>query len=245
MNPSTETLLVLLIFALYLKDCLLLLQPGEAVLLSRRGTRWAAGFGLRNWRLGGREPYLANPLRPDLVVFRLCWSPRPRPQPGPPPRVPVGVPVELARLGPLAWASWCLLLVLVPMALVGHLGPVVVVAAIVLAYASILVALLCAWAWRRPLGIAPRSLALLAFECLACPPCAPNLLRRIATLRAVDEDFEAAAQRLLDPGPLARARAQCRIRIDERLEEVGEGDPEGEVLRQARRRFQETGHEPD
>lgn len=237
MNLGTEALLALLIAALYLKDCLFLLDVDEAVLVSRTGRRWAAGFGARTWRIAGKEPFVANPWLPDQAVFRLRWRMRAAPAGPEPARTPAQVPAELIRIGRLAWLTWFVLLVGLPVCLLGRLGPAVTVAAIAAAYASIAGSLALVWVWRRPLAIPSRAFAVLAFECVACPPYAANIVRKLAALRQVDEDFEAAAQRVLDSRRLAEARSECLARLDDQMERVSDEDPEFESLRQARGRF--------
>jgi hypothetical protein len=239
-NVGAETLLALAIGALYLKDCIFLLQVNEAVLVSRGRGRWAAGFGARTWRIAGREPFVANPWLPDRAVFRLRWRMTPagaEPAGAKPARTPLRMPAELARIGRLAWLTWFALLVCLPVCLLGRLGPAVTIAAIAWAYASIIGSLALAWIWRRPLAISSRAFTVLAFECIACPPYAANIVRKLAALQRVDEDFEAAAARVLDSRHLAEARSECLARLDDQIERTGDGDPDFESLRQARGRF--------
>lgn len=241
MRVGTETLLVLLIFALYLKDCLLLLDADEAVLVSRGGARWGAAFGARTWKIAGKEPLMVNPLRPDRAAYRLRWRMAPASiSADPGPRVDVQIPAELARVGYLAWITWFEMLVLIPAALMLHLGPAVILAAAALLYLNIAVTMLAAWRWRRPLGIGSKAFAVLALECILCAPYCANLVRRLAAARCADEDFELAAHRLLGPDELAQARAQCLARIDDQLERIDEGDVQFEALQRARGRFLAT-----
>ena len=61
---STEAWLTAVITALYLKDCVRLLQPDEAMLQRGWLGHWSARFGARNFRLAHREPLLLNPFLP-------------------------------------------------------------------------------------------------------------------------------------------------------------------------------------
>jgi hypothetical protein len=236
MTLNTEALLALLIFALYLKDSLLLLGPDEAVLTTRDGKDWAARYGARTWKIAGREPLFANILLPDQALFRLRWNMALGPKQGKAGRR-VAFPPELKRVGRFVWITWLLLFVALPTALIGRLGAVVVICAIGALYASVLASLACVWAARRAIVIEPKAFFVLAFECVACPPYAANLVRRLAAASGIAEDFETAAQRLLDPRRLAQVNAQCLARIDERLEWVEEDSPEFASLTRARRRF--------
>lgn len=251
MNADPETLLAGLVFALYLADCVRLLGADEALLLSRGGRRWRAAFGARQWRIAGREPLLLNPLLPDQAAFRLRWrfvppvpqAPQAKPRagragPGPAaaPKL-VELPAPAARLGIFAWIVAATVLGVLPFSLLMRLGPAVTLPAAAAIYASVLASLAAVWIWRAPLQLKPSAIGLLAFECLACPPHAVNIVRKVVALRPVDEDFEAAAARLLQAPQQEEARAQCLARLDEQIERDGDDAPASRPLLEARRRF--------
>src|SRR5206468_9328667 len=94
--------------ALYLKDCLLLLGRDEAVLVRGWRGRWRAGFGLLDWRLRRREPYLCHPFKPWQAVLRLRWDAAAVP------RSTVAAPADMPkspRLGPWVSLIWLMLFV--------------------------------------------------------------------------------------------------------------------------------------
>src|SRR5581483_12117404 len=66
--PQPGLLLAVLI-ALYLADCLTLLAPGEALFTFERRSLHL-DFGLSGYVMRGRVPALLNPLTPWLPVFR-------------------------------------------------------------------------------------------------------------------------------------------------------------------------------
>lgn len=235
MNP--ETLLALVIVAFYLKDSLLLLHADEAVLVHGLGGRWRAGFGARGFKLAGREPYLVHPFAPHAPVFRLRWTMTASSTPTATPKAPVAAPPALVRLAPFAWAAWLLLFVAIPTTVLARWGVTSTLAAVALLYADIVLGLAMAWRWRAPLHLGGRAFALLAFECLACPPYAANLVRRAAAALGADEDFTAAAARLLPAAALPPVHRECLARIDEQLEAVAEDGPAATALRRARERF--------
>jgi hypothetical protein len=237
---STEALLALMIVAFYLKDSLLLLHSDEAVLVhgpGRAGGRWRARFGARGFKLGGREPYLANPFAPHAPVFRLRWAMQAAPAPGTTGQKVLAAPPQLAWLAPFAWVAWALLFVAIPTTVLARWGVTSTLGAVALLYADIALALAAVWLWRAPLGLGPRAYALLAFECVVCAPYAANLVRRVAWAGPVHEDFTLAAARLLPPGALAEVHGECLARIDEQLEAEAEGSPIAHALRRARARF--------
>ncbi len=222
------------VVALYLKDCFLLLGRDEAVLVRGWRGRWRAGFGMLDWRLRRREPWLCNPFKPWEPVLRLRWDAAATPAPSP--AAPASVPGEL-RLGPWVAVMWLLLFVALPLAYYGHLGLQAVLLVLAELYAVIGVALVLVWRRRAALGLSGAQFGVLAFEVLACAPYAPNLVRRLSLQRRVDEDLLAAARRLLDAPALARMNAQCLARIDDELDWTAEDSPRALALRAARAAF--------
>lgn len=237
MTPSAEVLLVLLAVGLYLHDSLLLLNVNEAMLI--RGPRgpWMAAFGSRRWRLGGREPFLPNPFAPHRQTYRLMW--RMDAEPDAAPAAPTAFDASIARLAPFVWSSWTALFVLLPLGLFTRAGPVASIAAAGILYVGNIAALVMVRRSRDALGLTGPQFRLLAFECLACPPYAVNLVRRLSRMRYVSEDFAAAAQRLLTGAALATAKAECLARIDEEIELETEGSEREVRLRETRTRFAE------
>ena len=263
---SPEAGLALLIVALYLLDSLLLLRPDEAVLV-RRGLaggrtgdsdsdagRWRAAFGAQGFKLAGREPWLANPWLPHQPVFRLRWR---MAQAGADPAAtaarsdvaaavataealrfdaPLGLR-RLHQLAPMVWCAWLLLFLLIPCTLLVPLGMQATLAAVLLLYLNIVLALALIWRWRRDLGLNGRAFALLAFECLVCAPYSANLVRRLAWQARAGETFDAAAARLLPAAAMQQAHRECLSRIDERLEAEPESGAEAALLREARARL--------
>lgn len=232
---SNEALLVLLALALYLFDASLFFARDEAALVCGGGGRWFAGFGLDRWRLSGREPYLPNPFTPHQPLFRLRWR-LDGALPEAPAR-PVVVPAELRRLSPHVIVSGACLFVLLPFALFYPLGIVATCCIVGLLYANNVLALALLYRRRASFGLSPSAFGSLAFECLACPPFSLNLVRRLCARLHVDEDFNTAAARLLEPVALARAHAECLRRVDEQIDEELDGSPRMAALRDARLRF--------
>lgn len=235
-----EGLLVALVLVLFLKDSLWWLRPDEAVLVATGGGRWRAGFGARAFTLAGREPFLLHPLQLHRPAWRLRWRMAAAPLPAAPLRAPA-VPRGLAAA---VWASALLLLIVLPLVLLAGLGTAAVLLALAALYVNVGLSLALVWRGRTSFGLGGRAFALLAFECLACVPYAPNLLRRAAGMRPVAEDFTLAAQRLLAPADWAQVRRECLRRIDEQIDAEAEAGPVAEALRRTRERLEAT-HELD
>jgi len=226
------------VVALYLKDCCLLLERDEAVLVRGWGRRWRAGFGALDWRLRGREPRLCHPLKPWQSVQRLRWDAAAAPAPA-----SAAVPADPPERFLWPWASvmWLLLFVALPVAYYGNLGLRSVLLVIAELYLLILVSLVLVWRRRAALGLTGSQFGVLAFELLACAPYAANLVRRLSLHRRVDESLLAASERLLDAPGQAQVRAQCLRRIDDELDWIAEDSPRAQALRAARPRFSVPG----
>ena len=241
MHLEAEQLIGPAIAVLYLKDSLLMLERDEAVLVRGWRGRWRAGFGPRDWLLGGRAPWLCNPFKPLQAVLRLRWNATPAGDPSPP-GAPADVPAELQALVPWVGVIWALLFVGLPIAFYGHFSLRVLLALVGELYVAIAIALVLVYRRRDALGLAGRAFGVLAFEVLACAPYAANLVRRLSLQRRVDEDFVTASERLLRGDALADMRAQCARRIDNELEALDADSPRALALRAARGRF-DHGHQ--
>ena len=189
MRVDAQLLVGPALVALYLKDCLLLLGRDEAVLVRGWRGRWRAGFGLLDWRLRRREPYLCHPFKPWEPVLRLRWDAAAGPAPAA--AAPASVPPELG-LGPWVAIIWLLLFVALPTAFYGQLGLHAILAVLGALYLTIAASLGLAWRRRAALGLSGPDFGVLAFEVLACAPYAANLVRRLSLQRKVDEDLLAA-----------------------------------------------------
>ena len=235
MHIEAELLIGPAIGALYLKDGLLMLARDEAVLVRGWRGRWRAGFGPRDWLLGGRSPWLCHPFKPMQPVLRLRWNAvQAVPSPA---SAPADVPEALLALAPWVGVIWALLFVGLPLAFYGHFGLRVLLALLAELYAVIAIALVLVYRRRDALGLTRRAFGVLAFELLACAPYAANLVRRLSLMRAVDEDLVTASERLLTDDRLADMRAQCARRIDDELEALDADSPRARALRDARGRF--------
>ena len=233
MQVDAQLLVVPAIAALYLKDCFLLLERDQGVLVRGWTGRWRAGFGLHGWRLRQREPYVCHPLKPWEPVLRLRWDAAAAPKTA---SVLADAPPEL-HLGPWVTSIWLLLFVAFPVAFYTHMSLDILLAVLAELYAFILVTLVLVWRRRAALGLSGSQFGVLAFEVLACAPYAANLVRRLSLHRQVDEDLLSASTRLLDAPARATVDAQCLVRIDDDLDWIAEDSARAQALRAARPRF--------
>ena len=189
-------LLLVAIILIYLLDCLVLLYANEAVAKSHRAG-WFVDFGSRQAWIAGKRMYLLNPFTPLTAVYRTHWT------------IAESLPhadestlaswaehaVLIARLNTRIAATAWIVLVILPLAMLvwGALGFLVGAA---LSWFVVIVLLLRFAGCRRALELSRGEFALLAFECLACPPCAVNLLRKLSLRYRMNVDLVAVAMRL-------------------------------------------------
>lgn len=186
------------IVAFYLYDCALLLYADELV-FSRPLRRWRAALGEgATWQ--GR--FLAFPavFAPGAPVFRAVWSE------GGKRRAPATGRV-LAVLRPLRWAAWLLaiaLFALVPLALLLHVSQAWLLGLLALIYLPTLLAVVHVARHRVALRLAWGDVATIAFDVLACPPFALNLVRRVTLRCGLSQPVAAFADAVLDDGAKSR-----------------------------------------
>jgi len=231
----TEAAVVALAAALYLCDCVVLLERGQALLEAQR-RRLGLSFGSRHYQIGGRAVALANPLTPFIPAFRTrpLFS------------APAGVKVSRALrasspLPPLCALQFLLVFVALPYCLYRAPGwPFVI--ALALAYLNALAMLALVW-WRfGKAGVARRPLIVPAFGWLACLPLSVNCLRSAAL--SFDLALEArCALRMLPEADRPRARAELAAQLTEAMQELDETDSRHRRLEDLRRTLA-PGREP-
>jgi len=235
-RQQAEVALMLLALGLYLYDSALLLHINEGVITPRRGG-WRLRFGSSHVTLRGRELYLPSPFLPHRPGFRLLWHLRPGATDAPDTweaRRKLFRPVA-----PLVWAMACALFVLLPLGLFSFLGDWVLLLAVALLYAGIAGALLWLAMKRKELGLSARQLGSLAFELVACPPFAVNVVRRVSVEMPLDADLALAARQLQRPEEWDATRGELIARLDEQIDTEDEGSERGALLKESRRRLAE------
>lgn len=174
-----EWLLALALIAIYVLDSVQFLRIGEAVVTTGGGIPSGLSFGSA-LELGGRRPFLPNPLTPGRPELRVDWSTSA--QGSQAQQVAAEMRQQLAVVRPIGCiAALCasLIVVLAPLALVsGHERIFVLV---------VLLSLLCAVAGcalvflrRRELGLSLGQAVALCAVALVCLPCSGNLARAAA-----------------------------------------------------------------
>ena len=208
---STEAAVIAVAAALYLLDCVVLLERGQAL---RSGS--SLSFGSLHYVVGGRVVALLNPLTPFVPAVRT----RPLFSSGGLPAgrlrralAPLALPCALQLALVFAVLPWCLLR--------APGWPFAV--ALAAAYVNAL-AMLAAIAWRLGRFRLPRrGLAGLAFGWLACLPLSVNCARRTALVLDTAPDAERALRALRGP-ERERACAALSAQAAEAMQEMDERD---------------------
>lgn len=232
MTIDAARLLPLVLIAFYLKDCLLLLDSGEAVLMTGVFGRRRLGFGWRHYTLRGREPYLCNPLLPFEPVMRWRWLLAP---PGNATVVPPQQIEGLGGLGAAVTAIGAVFLLGLPAALLTHHSITSLLGLLGTGYAWVVFALAVVFFRRQRLGLPTHDFWQLAAEVLLCPPYAVNIVRRLTLRHVVHSDLLALAPELLGAEPTAQAYRECAARVASQLEAEEEGSPRAVRLLEAQR----------
>jgi hypothetical protein len=173
-------LLLIAIFLIYLLDCIVLLYDNEAI-VEPRESAWRMDFGSRQTWIAGKRIKLLNPFMPLTATYRTHWKvgeSLPRADESALARCAEHARL-IAGLGVrVATTAWVVLVILpVAMMLWGPLG---FLAGAAISWVVVIALLLRFHACRRALELSRGEFILLAFECLACPPCAVNLLRKLS-----------------------------------------------------------------
>ena len=209
---SSEAALIALAAAIYLFDCVVLLERGQAL-----WARAALSFGSIHYQVRGRAVALLNPFTPFVPAFRTLplFSPVSK----------VKASGALRALTPLVAPSavqFVLVFLALPWCLYRAPGwPFFV--ALVLAYANA-VLMLAVIAWRfGDAGIARRPLIVLGFGWLVCLPLSLNCMRKAGLSFDVAMDARQAI-RSVPSNQQATARADLSAQIAEAMQELEESD---------------------
>ncbi len=214
MAVPAELQFAMVVALIYLLDCVLFLHVNEAVV--ECGRRKRILFGSAQPWIAGRRVLMLAPWRPLATVWRYAWSVRDTldaPADSEAARAVVDVRArEIRRLAPIVVVVWLLVLLATPAALLLATTPVFVIVAAV-AWLSVWVLVLRLALLRRALGLGWAGFSQVAFECLACPPVAANLPRKLSLRLSPAIDLIA----FVDDAERERVQAQLVRDLDARL----------------------------
>ena len=215
---SAEATVIAVAAAIYLADCVVLLERGQAL-----WSRSALQFGSLHYQVRGKAVALLNPLTPFRPVLRTL------------PLFATSPGVEAAKtsdvLSPIAALcalQFGLILIALPLCLYRAPG-LPFLAVLALAYANaVLMLVLIAWRFRRS-GLSARPLVALGFGWLACLPLSINCIRKAGLAFDIDSD----ARKLIESMPAGdreQARAGLAAQIEEALNDLEADDDRRHAL---------------
>lgn len=130
----------------------------------------------------------------------------------------------LLPVGRLAWLSWVLALVVLPVSLLAGLGPVVVIGAVLALYANILLCIVLLARRREQIGLDRAAVGRIAAECLACAPYGVLIARKALEALPAQGTLPGLAD-LLEADNRAEVWEQCRARLRLAQAEFDAGTP--------------------
>lgn len=221
---SVESALLGVLLGLYLIDCFILLEPGQAI-LERRRSGWRLVFGNRHYVVRGKPVAMLNPLMPWTVSFktlRLFEKPSSaalKPSAGLRAMPPLQLSVLIQFIG---------VLVALPITLVYFPGwPLLAVLAMV--YCNVLVMIAALYYRFGRIRLPKRPLLSLAFTCLVCLPLSVNLYRRAGLLLPLSGDASRFL-RMLSTGSRSTARQELLRHVEEALLDADDSGPHFQAL---------------
>lgn len=188
MAVSPEWLLGFALIAIYLFDSVHFLRLGEAVVITAHGSLRGLSFG-SSMELGGRRPYLPNPLTPGWPELRVDWSTAT--QSSTTQQAGSEMKQRLRAVRPIGWlACTCagLIVLVAPSALFAGQQQAFVISVLLCVVCAALAGTLIVLR-RSQLGLSLGQAAAVCVVALVCLPCSGNLARAVAirqcwTLRA-------------------------------------------------------------
>lgn len=217
----------------YLFDASLLLYGNELVFSVCRG-HWtfAAGSDVHILR---KRPYLPNPLLPGMPIFRVCWGAGKSQHCG-----PETLAAFLRALRPLQWLQalfFCILWGGLGWVALGHTA--FLLPLILLVYSNVLLLVVALVCLRSRLGLNGKMVAKLAFDAMACPPLALNLVRKITLAHQLAGDpVDFAKQAFSQPVFAGLIETLCQ-RLDAKLLALPEEDARRAEITAYRKKLKE------
>jgi hypothetical protein len=225
-----EAALVALAAAIYLFDCVVLLERGQA-LIEAGWRRPALSFGSRHYQISGKAVALMNPFTPFVLAFRslaLFSSPGKE-------SIKVSKAVQaFAPLSPLALVQMLILFVALPYCLYRAPGwPFFI--ALVLAYLNAIAMLFLLLLRFKRNAISARPLVALGFGWLVCLPLSVNCLRAAGVGVPLNVDARRAMRFVPDR---KTACAELAAQVAEAMHELDESDAQHGRLAELARQLQ-------
>jgi hypothetical protein len=218
-----------------------LLYVNEAILIRETTTHWTTTSGWRGFVFAGRSLCILNPFTPHWPAFRLGWD--------------FQVPIargsdqhwmqsaeELRKLAPLTAIAGIALYVILPLGVFTRWGAYAAIPALILLYASTAFALIRVARSKILTAGGRNRFWAFAFECVACPPFAVNMIRRISLAQRVLESLPVASARLLDPADWASFRGDLSGHLEQEIDRLSPDSDQRSILEAQKIRLDSLGN---
>lgn len=233
---SIELMLFLGIFGFYLFDSLLLLHSNEILFLKHKN-RWEIIYPKDHFLLLGKSLYIPNPLTPNKLLFRMCWS-----EPHNNKNLDFLNRLEIISIE-IRWFILALLVVFfvwLPFELFfsnyrSHLLMVIAIIYLLMGFVFILT-----YKKRNSLRISRKDIAYLLIESFFCSPLSLNLFRKICAYQCTSMNPLAFAKNELDKLSFLKFRDDLCARIDSRLLLIDRNNPRFQILMSQKLKVMET-----
>jgi hypothetical protein len=225
---TAELEIVIAILLLYILECALLMYSDEAI-IECRASGYRAAFPSDRANVAGRLLQFLSPYRPTTATYRVAWKIRPlsilASEANPSVTAKLASHRELWPLTPYVTATSVLVLICMPAALI-FLNARHVLLPLACTYSAIVAQLTCLWKLKHKIGLSEKDFGLLAFQCLACPPIAPNLIRRMSMQVSIGADLVIIAKGMFDSVERRDVYDQIASRVSEKLATYDVSSPE-------------------
>lgn len=215
MNFSFEVMLTLGIIGFYLYDSAILTFSNELIFVESYG-QWSAAFPSNRWRVMRKLLYFPNPLTANNLIFRTTWSTTDYYTNTDVDASKFMAPMTYLRV--LIMVLMVLLIVVLPTVMIQFGTGVLFLKVLFLIYFTILIMLAYVYFKKVNLGLDNKSYASLAFDSLACPPFAINLLRKISLRHTLCSNPVEFAKKKLKPESFKQFIEELNQKVSEEFD---------------------------
>jgi hypothetical protein len=217
MTLSFEVLLIIGVLGFYLYDSAILLFSNELVFIESYG-RWSFSFPNPRWLLRGRVLYFPNPLAPYKMIYRAAWSTNDNALEIQSEDLTHKFSAPLCYLRILVIVLMILLVVVLPVVMLRLGAGVVFLVVLFLIYFTILNMLGYIFIKKVNLQLTNKAFLSLAFDSLACPPFAINMLRKISLRMQICNNPVEFSRLILKPNDFKKFAATLIDKLAEELD---------------------------
>lgn len=243
MHISAEVQLIVLIGALYLYDCVALVYHNQVV-VRRTRQGWHVAFPRDNATFGRRLMLMLPLLAPFYPAYKLSWNIKQGSVSGDAERSLAGFQTAdellFSKIAPVSAFLGFGVLLAIPFGL-RFLSTVSFLGLLAVLYSGIVFQLIRLWRIRASFHLPTEKFSSLAFESIACPPCAVNLLRKVSLNTTPELDLIDFVERTLPVEQQMDIVGEVIKRVEADLVIEEENSPAArdaqEYVMQLRRRF--------